>query len=109
MARDMTQERLARAAGITVASVCRVEKDRLAPSKKLLEKIAGALSIDTSEFYGRSEIIPVEPSLRPVERRLLAEVRDVPDALVEDLIRGVRQIVRVGRLMRAAESTSKRH
>lgn len=49
--RDWSQEDLARAAGVSPATVAKVEKGRGSTRARTLYKIATALSVDAAELY----------------------------------------------------------
>jgi transcriptional regulator with XRE-family HTH domain len=48
----LTQEELARQAGITTASVARIERNETEPHMSTLRKLAKALDIDPAELVG---------------------------------------------------------
>lgn len=93
----LTQEQLAAEVDVAPETMSRIERGRLVPSTDLVTRIAAGLGVPTGALFDKSAAKPRAPTLRPVERRLLTYVRDLPDALVEDLIRGVRLLVEVGR------------
>lgn len=93
----MTQAQLAEASGLTVESVSRIERGRLQPSTDTVGRLAVSIGVATGDLFEASKVIPKAPTMRPVERRLLREVKDLPDELVEDVIKGLRLLVDVGR------------
>ena len=48
----LTQEELARQAGLTTASVARIERNETEPRMSTLRKLAKALNIDPAELVG---------------------------------------------------------
>ena len=92
----MTQAQLAEAAGVADATVSRIERGRLTPSVDLVERLAGALRRPASDLLNRSKE-PKRRSLRPCERRLLAVVRDLDDARVDDVSRAIKLILSAGK------------
>lgn len=93
----LTQEQLAAEVDVAPETMSRIERGRLVPSTDLVTRIAAGLGVPAGALFDRSAAKPKTPTLRPVERRLLTYIRDLPDALVEDVIRGVRLLVEVGR------------
>ena len=93
----MTQAQLAETVGIAAETMSRIERGRLTPSTALVTKLAAAIGVSPGALFEATAAAPKSPTLRSVERRLLHEVRDLPDELIEDLIRGVRLILDVGR------------
>ena len=93
----MTQAELAESVGIADETMSRIERARLTPSTALVTKLAASLGVSPGALFEATAVAPKSPTLRSVERRLLHEVRDLPDELIEDLIRGVRLILDVGR------------
>jgi transcriptional regulator with XRE-family HTH domain len=93
----LTQLALAEAADVADATISRIERGRIkAPSMEFAEKIAGALKIPVNELFEPTEKPPPE-ALRPSERRLLALVRDLDDAEVDDVARALKLMLGVGR------------
>ena len=93
----LTQTEVAEAAGIAPESMSRIERGRLTPSTALIGRLAGAIGVEPAALFERQPVSLRPPALRPVDRRLLALVKDLPVPLVEDVIRGVRLLVGVGR------------
>ncbi len=93
----LTQAEVAEAVGIAPESMSRIERGRLGPSTDLVTRLAKAIGVEPGALFERGTAVPKKPTLRPVERRLLQVVRDLPEPLVEDVIRGVRLLVEVGR------------
>lgn len=93
----LKQAELAEAVGIAPESMSRIERGRLGPSTALVKKLADAIGVEAGALFESTPTTPRQPALRPVERRLLTLVRDLPDPLVEDLIRGARLLIEIGR------------
>src|ERR1051325_7792558 len=92
----LTQAQLAEAADIADATLSRIEKGRMQPSLAMAEKLAKALRIPVDAL----RTTPRESrksGLRPSEAKLLAVVREMDDAAVEDLARALRLIVAAAR------------
>jgi transcriptional regulator with XRE-family HTH domain len=49
--RDITQEKLAEAIGVTAEFISNMERGKYAPSFDTLEKLAAVLEVDVSEFF----------------------------------------------------------
>ncbi len=75
----------------------RLERGRLQPSTALVTRLAGAIGVQPGDLFATTSVKPNAPTLRPVERRLLQLVRELPEPLVEDVIKGVRLLTDVGR------------
>jgi transcriptional regulator with XRE-family HTH domain len=75
----------------------RIERGRLEPSRNLITRLAEAIGVSPGAFFEAGPISVKRPALRPVDRRLLQLVKDLPAPLVEDVIRGVRLLIDVGR------------
>jgi transcriptional regulator with XRE-family HTH domain len=93
----LTQAQLAEAVSIAPETMSRIERGRLVPSTDLVGRLAGAIGVEPGALFASTPVSPQKATLRAVERRLLQVVRDLPDELVEDVIRGVRLLVDVGR------------
>jgi transcriptional regulator with XRE-family HTH domain len=102
----MTQAQLSEAVHIAPETMSRIERGRLQPSTDLVSSFASALGVKPGDLFETTGATPRVPDLRPVDRRLLFEVRELPEALVEDVIRGVRLLIEVGR--NAPERTAKK-
>lgn len=50
--RALTQAELAEAAGVTTATVARIERDEIEPRMTTLRKLARALDVDPAELVG---------------------------------------------------------
>jgi transcriptional regulator with XRE-family HTH domain len=92
MGAGLTQMELAEASETTDATISRIERGRFAPSQDLLARMARAIGVDPSELVAASKPTK-KPQLRPCEARLLATVRGMADAQVDDLVRGLRLIM----------------
>lgn len=93
----LTQAQIAESVGVAPETMSRIERGRLAPSRDLISRLAEAIGIEPGAFFKRDAVAIKKPALRPVDRRLLTLVKDLPDALVEDVVRGVRLLIEVGR------------
>jgi transcriptional regulator with XRE-family HTH domain len=93
----ITQARLAEEANITAESMSRIERGRMEPSSKLVLRLAGALGVSPSDLFSKETLTPARPALRPVEYRLLQEVKSLSDEQIDDVIKAVRLLVGVGR------------
>jgi transcriptional regulator with XRE-family HTH domain len=49
--KDMTQEQLAEAIGVTMEYISRMEGGRYSPSFQVLEKLAEVLEVEVEEFF----------------------------------------------------------
>ncbi len=78
-------------------TMSRLERGRLQPSTDLVTRLAGAIGVQPGDLFSAASAKPKMSTLRPVDRRVLQLVRDLPEPLVEDVIRGVRLLVDVGR------------
>lgn len=92
VAAGMTQMELAEASETTDATISRIERGRFLPSQALLDRMAKAIGVDPSELVTVGKT-PKKPQLRACEARLLATVRGMPDAQVDDIVRGLRLIM----------------
>jgi transcriptional regulator with XRE-family HTH domain len=93
----LTQAEVAEAVGVAPETMSRIERGRLQPSTDLVSRLAKAIGVEPGALFTSSSVKPKMPSVRPVDRRLLQLVRELPEPLVEDVIRGVRLLVDVGR------------
>ena len=92
----LTQAELAEISGTTDATISRIERGRFLPSHPLLVRLAEGVGATEADLLQRKVKI-TKPSLRPCEAKLLALVRRMEDAQVDDLIRGVKLLLEVGR------------
>jgi DNA-binding XRE family transcriptional regulator len=92
----MTQTQLAAAANIADATLSRIERNRITPSVDLAKRLAAALRVSIDALF---QVAPNDQrqAFRPSEARLLAVVRDLDDAQVDDVVRGLKLIFAVGR------------
>ena len=93
----LTQAEIAEAAGITPESMSRIERGRLSPSTDLVTRLAAAIGVVPGALFERGPAALKKPTLRAVDRRLLQVVRDLPEPQVEDVVRGLRLLIEVGR------------
>ncbi len=95
-AAGLTQLELAERAGVADGTISRLERGRLKePSAQLVEKLAAGLSVGVEALLKKT----AKPTkgLRGSEARLLAQVRDLDDAAVDDVTKAVKLLVAVGR------------
>lgn len=95
-AAGLTQMELAEAANTTDATISRIERGRFLPSQALLDRLGGAIGVDPSELVVRTKK-PKKASLRSCETRLLATVKGLDDAAVDDITKGLRMIIAASR------------
>ena len=93
----LTQVELAERLDIAPETMSRIERGRLRPSTDLVARLASALGVAPGALFETGVVEVRQPTLRPVERRLLQLARGLPDTLVEDLVRGARLLIDVGR------------
>ena len=82
--------------GDSVSEILLFERGRFLPSQALLERLADAVAASPEDLVRRRPK-KTKPSLRPSEARLLALAREMTDAEIDDLIRGVKLIMKLGR------------
>ena len=91
----LTQLELAEVAEMADATLSRIERGKLTPSVELAERIAQALGTSVDALLSAKK--PTRrPKLRPCEARLVALVRNLDDAQVDDLTRSVKTLLAVG-------------
>lgn len=96
-AAGLTQLQLAERAGVADATVSRIERGRIAsPSMDFAEALADALGVPVVELFEATKKI-VPDGLRLCDRRLLAIIRDLDEAAVDDVARAVKLLLSVGR------------
>jgi len=66
---NITQTQLARKAGLANSTICDIEKGRLVPSIKTLEKIAKALNVPLASFFMDSNYVNNETAPTGTEGR----------------------------------------
>ncbi|MBK8995690.1 MAG: helix-turn-helix transcriptional regulator [Myxococcales bacterium] len=96
LAAGLTQQHVAELAAIAPETLSRIERNRIAPSLDVVGRLAAALRVKTSDLFAESPK-PKVRALRPSDRAWLALVRDLDDAEVDDMVRAVRLMLRVGR------------
>jgi transcriptional regulator with XRE-family HTH domain len=101
----LTQEQLGEAADVANATISRIERGRLAPSGALLKKLAGGLGVSVDVVLG-SKAPTATAKVRPSLARLVAVVRDLDDAAVDDVTRAVKLMLAAGRRSKRALSRS---
>lgn len=52
--KDLTQEQLAEAVGVTVEFISNIERGKSAPSFETIEKLTAALGVEVEEFFKTS-------------------------------------------------------
>jgi transcriptional regulator with XRE-family HTH domain len=87
---------LAEQTGIADATLSRIERNRLTPSVRLAEKVARELGVRVDDLFETPKE-PKKSTLRPCEAKLLALVRHLDDAAVDDITKGVKLIVAAAR------------
>lgn len=94
----LTQAELAERAGVADATLSRIERGRLVPSITLTTRIATALGVTVDALVSGPKSSQTKPrGLRRSETRLLATVRDLDEAVVDDINRGLRLIMAAAR------------
>ena len=96
LAAGLTQATLAERTGIADATLSRIERNRLTPSLRLAGQLAEALGVAVDTLMGPVRKLP-KAKVRRSEARLLAVVRDLDDAQVDDVTKAVKLILAVGR------------
>lgn len=85
----LTQQAVAELADVAPETLSRVERNRLATSLDLTRRLAAALEVTVDDLLGPRRAAAA-PTLRPAERRLLALVRRLDEAQVDDITRALR-------------------
>lgn len=93
----LTQAGLAEASGVADATISRIERGRLKPTTDLAEKLAKGLRLPAARLLDDAGATQPKGSLRAAERRLLAVVRDLDEARVDDITRAVKLVLTAGR------------
>lgn len=96
LAAGLTQQHVAELADIAPETLSRIERNRVAPSLDVVGRLATALRVRPSDLFAEAPK-PKGHALRPSDRAWLALVRDLDDAEVDDMVRAVRLMLRVGR------------
>lgn len=99
LAAGLTQAELAEKASVADATVSRIERGRLTPSVKLVQQLAEVLGTSVDILLS-SKALPKKPPMRRCEARLLALVRDMDDAAVDDVTKSLKALLGVGKRMR---------
>lgn len=99
LAAGLTQQQVAELAEIAPETLSRIERNRIAPSLDVVGRLADALRVRTSDLFVAAPK-PKARTLRPSDRAWLALVRDLDDAEVDDMVRAVKLMLRVGRPQR---------
>lgn len=93
----MTQAQLAAAADVADATISRIERGRLVPSVELAGRLAKALDLGVDDLLGPEPKDAKKGQLRPAVARLFALVKDMDDAQVDDVVKGVKLIISAAR------------
>jgi len=96
-AAGLTQAQLASAADVADATISRIERNRLVPSVELAGRLAKALDASVDNLLGPTPKEAGKAPLRPAVARLVALVRDLDDAQVDDVTKGVKLIISAAR------------
>ncbi|MFO0662990.1 MAG: helix-turn-helix transcriptional regulator [Polyangiaceae bacterium] len=92
----LTQAELAEKADVADATLSRIERNRFEPSMAIVKRLADSLRVGVDELLAGKKP-DQRPSLRRSEARLLATVRDLDDATIDDITKGVRLIMGAAR------------
>lgn len=77
------------------ATISRIERGRISPSMALLARLAQALDVDPAELVRG---VPGKPRRqRAPEARLMALVRSMDDAQVDDIAKAIKLLIAVGK------------
>ena len=82
----LTQEKLAEKAGISAHYLAMVEVEKKFPTPEMLDKLAGALDIDTVQLFDISET--PEGALLNLERSILSNIEYVVSNTIKQTISG---------------------
>jgi transcriptional regulator with XRE-family HTH domain len=99
LAAGLTQADLAEKAGLVDATVSRIERGRLTPSIELVRRLAASLGTTVDDLLAVA-VPPQSPGLRQSEARLLAVVRDLDDAGVDDVTKALKTLLGVSKRLR---------
>ena len=92
----MTQSQLATAANIADGTLSRIERNRITPSVELAQRIAAALRVKMDALFA-TQARERGRTMRHAEMRLLAIVRDLEDAEVDDVARALKLLLGIAR------------
>lgn len=92
----MTQAEIAELADVAAETVSRIERNKIATSLDLTRRLADVLQVSVDELVHPSGR-PKRPALRPSESRLLALMRELDDAQVDELTRALKTLMALGR------------
>lgn len=93
----LTQQEVAELADVAPETVSRVERNRMATSLEMTGKLATALGVSVDALLSPRDADQPPQDLRPAERRLIAAVRGLDDAQVDDIARALRILLAVRR------------
>ncbi len=92
----LTQAELAHRMHSADATLSRIERGKFSPSQAMLEGIAAALGCSVRDFFEAVAKTPGKTP-RPAQAKLLAITADMTDAEIDDVVRAIKILVRVGR------------
>jgi putative transcriptional regulator len=95
-AAGMTQAEVAHRLGGADATISRLERGKFAPSQSMVEGIAKALGCTVADLYEAAEKAPKRPTVRPSQAKLITLTDKMTDAEVDDVVRAIRVLIRVG-------------
>lgn len=87
---------LAESADTTDATISRIERGRFQPSQALLARMADAIGVEASELVSKAKS-SAKPSLRLCDSKLLALVKGMAEAQVDDITHALRLIIAASR------------
>jgi transcriptional regulator with XRE-family HTH domain len=79
----LSQSKLAEKAETATNYIGMIETGKQFPSTEMMEKIAGALEIDTLELFS-ARPVPVDESLRNLKKEILGEIEKLVAARLQD-------------------------
>jgi transcriptional regulator with XRE-family HTH domain len=85
-----SQEKLAEKAGLSPQYVAMIELSRKFPSPDVLERIAGALNIETYQLFAVP--LSVEETIAQLRQDIRSDIRQVFGELVEKAVEGKRNL-----------------
>lgn len=96
IAAGLSQAELAHRIGAADATISRLERGKFSASERMLEAIATALHCTVADLYTRAEKPPQAPAVRPAQAKLLTVTEKMTDAEIEDVVRALHILIRVG-------------
>jgi transcriptional regulator with XRE-family HTH domain len=88
---------LAHKIGSADATLSRIERGKFGPSQAMLEGLASAIGCSVKDFFEPASAASSRKAIRPSQAKLLALTSEMTDAEVDDVVRAIRTLVRVGR------------